>query len=153
MRYSTLVRGLASSILAGESSLEAITSRISRTVGQRWPWIRNLARRYLARFPANTRPSSREVFEFLRSDRGLRRARAKYRDQLTIFEWLNEPQQMRPAPAAATWDVPRIESISALADWFGIPMNDLLWLADLKGLGSISGHSPLEHYHYRVLTS
>jgi hypothetical protein len=98
MRYSTLVRGLASSILAGEPSLDAITSRLARTVGQRWPWIRNLAGRYLVRFPANTRPSSREVFEFLRNDRGLRRARAKYRHELTIAEWLNEPQQMRPTP-------------------------------------------------------
>src|SRR5579862_253343 len=152
MRYSTLVSGLASSILAGEPSLEAISSRLTRTVGQRWPWIRNLAGRYLTKFPVNTHPSQREVFEFLLNDRRLRRARAKYRNELKINEWLNEPQQMRPVPAAATWNIPAIESVSALAAWFGISVNDLLWLADLKGLGSKSGRTRLEHYHYRVLT-
>jgi RNA-directed DNA polymerase len=151
MRYSTLVRGLAASILAGEPSLDAIWSRLTRTVGQRWPWTRNLAGRYLVQFPPTTRPSQREVIEFLLNDRGLRRARAKYRSELTIAEWINEPQQMRPVPAAATWDIPAIESISALADWFAIPVNDLLWLADLKGLGSRSGRPLLEHYHYRAL--
>jgi hypothetical protein len=152
MRYSTLVSGLASSILAGEPSLEAISSRLTRTVGQRWPWIRNLAGRYLTKFPVNTHPSQREVFEFLLNDRRLRRARAKYRNELKINEWLNEPQQMRPVPAAATWNIPAIESVSAVAAWFGISVNDLLWLADLKGLGSKSGCTRLEHYHYRVLT-
>ena len=151
MRYSTLVRGLAASILAGEPSLDAISSQLTRTVGQRWPWIRNLASRYLATFPSTTRPSQREVIQFLLHDRGLRRARAKYRSELIIAAWLNEPEQMRPVPAAARWDIPPIESVAALAAWFGIPVNDLLWLADLKGLGSKSGLTRLEHYHYRVL--
>jgi hypothetical protein len=152
MRYSTLVRGLSASILAGEPSLDAISSRLTRTVGQHWPWIRNLAGRYLVQFPPATRPSQRKVVHFLLNDRRLRRARAKYHSELTITEWLNEPQQMRPIPAAVTWDIPPIESVSALASWFAVPVNDLLWLADLKGLGSKCGQTRLEHYHYRALT-
>jgi RNA-directed DNA polymerase len=152
MRYSTLVRALAASTLAGEPSLDAITSRVIRTVGQRWPWIRNLSGRYLSNFPPNTRPSQRDVLQFLLNDRGLRRARAKYRHELTIAEWINEPQQMRPVPSAAAWDIPPIESVFALAAWSELPVNDLLWLADLKGLGSKSGSARLDHYHYRALT-
>jgi retron-type reverse transcriptase len=49
------------------------------------------------------------------------------------------------------WDIPPIESVSALAAWFGVSVNDLLWLADLKGLGSKSGRARLEHYHFRAL--
>jgi hypothetical protein len=71
---------------------------------------------------------------------------------LWVAEWLNEPQRMQPAGAAARWDVPPIESVGALADWLGLEIGDLLWFADLKGLGYRLKRPQLRHYHYRVLT-
>jgi hypothetical protein len=50
---------------------------------------------------------------------------------------------MQPAPAAAAWPIPPIETAGALADWLQLSAGELEWLADLKGLS--------EHYHYRVL--
>jgi RNA-directed DNA polymerase len=50
------------------------------------------------------------------------------------------------------WDVPPIESASALADWLGFEIGDLLWFADLKGLGYRLKRPQLRHCHYRVLT-
>ena len=67
----------------------------------------------LKTFPANTRPGQQELFQYLLNDRGFRRRRAKYRNELTIAEWLNEPRHTRPVPAAADWEIAPIESVSA----------------------------------------
>lgn len=58
---------------------------------------------------------------------------------------------MQPAAAAAQWEVPAIESVSALAQWLGTDVNYLRWFADLKGLGYKSIRPKLRHYHYRIL--
>ena len=58
---------------------------------------------------------------------------------------------MQPVAAAAAWDVPVIESVGALADWFNVTADELLWFADLKGLAYKSKRPRLAHYHYRVL--
>jgi hypothetical protein len=59
---------------------------------------------------------------------------------------------MQPVAAAAAWNVPIIESVGELADWFNITADELLWFADLKGLAYKTQRPRLAHYHYRVLT-
>jgi RNA-directed DNA polymerase len=58
---------------------------------------------------------------------------------------------MHPVAAAETWNIPVIESTGDLAAWFGLKVPELLWFADLKGLGYKSNLPKLRHYHYRVL--
>jgi RNA-directed DNA polymerase len=62
---------------------------------------------------------------------------------------------MQPVAAAESWDLPVIESVGALAEWLLLYPSELLWFADLKGLGYKMGHKTkrprLGHYHYRVL--
>jgi hypothetical protein len=58
---------------------------------------------------------------------------------------------MQPVTAAAEWDLPVIESPEDLAEWLGVSLRDLLWFADLKGLGYRQKFEKLHHYHYRVL--
>jgi hypothetical protein len=38
-----------------------------------------------------------------------------------------------------------------LADWLKIPMEELLWFTDLKGLRRLKSSRQLRHYHYRIL--
>lgn len=76
---------------------------------------------------------------------------SRHFEELRIANWLTGPQPMHPISAAATWNVPAIESIGALADWFGITADELLWFADLKGLTYKSRNPRLGHYQYRVL--
>ncbi len=111
-----------------------------------------MADRYLKSFSGQTRPRHKDVVQFLRKDRGFNRAQLKYRDELSLKHWLTEPQQMQPIPAAATWDIPPIESTAALASWLHLDPIDLEWFADLKGLGRNNIDNRLTHYHYRVLT-
>jgi RNA-directed DNA polymerase len=121
--------------------------------GRRWRWLRPLAQRYLKAYDDQIRPRHRDVVQFLLSDRGFLRALRKYSNELSVAQWLTEPQTMQRAAAAKTWAVPVIESVTSLADWLGLGDNHLEWFADLKGLGRSKRDSPqLRHYHYRILT-
>jgi len=155
MPSAPLVSALAQAFLSGEATVEGIVARASRTLGRNWRWLRPLARRYIEAVAGETRPRRREVIRFFLQDPGFRRAWWKYFDELSVARWLGDPQQMQPVAAAAAWDVPAIESVGALADWFvvtpPITADELLWFADLKGLGYKTGRPRLAHYHYRVL--
>jgi hypothetical protein len=59
---------------------------------------------------------------------------------------------MQPVAAAETWNVPAITCVVDLAEWFGVEIGDLEWLADLKGLTYRNRTSRLRHYHYKILT-
>jgi len=151
MKNSPLLGLLATSLLAGEPTVDQASARLAQTLGRRWRWLRPLAKRYVKAFAGHVRPHRREVTQFLRQDRGLQQARAKYRDEISIAHWLAQPQIMQPVPAAARWNIPPIESVGALAERLGMTVTDLLWLADLKGLASKIDRPLLQHYHYRVL--
>jgi hypothetical protein len=56
---------------------------------------------------------------------------------------------MQPVVAAAAWNVPAIESVGALAEWFRLTPTELDWFADLK---SLARNGKLCHYTYRVLS-
>ena len=165
----TLLTALAQSIIAGEPHPNAIELRLAATLGRPWRWLRPLSRRYAKRFSGqtqsqtqtqnpnqtqiqtHTRPRLRDVIRFLQTDPGFVRARARYGDQIRIAHWIAEPQQMLPVPAAQTWNLPALASVSELALWLGVSLTDLDWFADLKGLTRHHISSPLAHYNPRIL--
>ena len=151
MPHSAVIRILARSFLAGAQIVEDVHARAVRTLGRPWRWLRPLASRYVEAFARRTRPRHRDVVRFLREDPGFQRARAKYRHELTIAEWLGEPQRMQPVAIAQRWDLPVIESLGDLADWLSVSTTELEWFADLKGLGYKLPKPKLHHYHYRIL--
>ena len=147
----SLVRVLAKCFLAGETSVDQIVARGSRTLGKHWRWLRPLAQRYIKAVTGKTRPRQRDVVEFLLHDRGFQRVWSKYSHELFVEQWLSEPQRMQPVGAAEAWGVPSIESAAALAEWLGIKAGELEWFSDLKGLAYRKSSPKLGHYHYRVL--
>jgi RNA-directed DNA polymerase len=152
MLPASFLRVLAGSFLAGGPSAEQLSASISRTLGQHYRWIGPLAKRYVQAITGQTRPRRYDVIRFLKRDRGFQRAWKIYRDELFVAQWLTEPGQMRPVAAAASWNLPILESAGALAAWLGLNVDDLLWFADLKGIGHKQSSSCLRHYHYRLLT-
>ena len=152
MQHSALLSALAESLLSGEPTVELLVARCSRTLGRPWRWLRPLALRYLDRFADGTRPRHRDVVQFLKNDSGVQRAYAKYFQELSVDEWLNDPQRMQPVAAATSWDIPAIESVGDLANWLGVGAGELRWFADLKGLAYQKTAFQLQHYHYRILT-
>src|SRR5438445_9222800 len=83
MPPSSLLRTLAASFVAGETTTEKIVDRLSHTLGRPWGWLRPLAQRYVKAVSAKTRPRQREVVQFLRRDPGLRRAWSKRSEEHT----------------------------------------------------------------------
>ncbi len=151
MLNPSALTALARSFLAGEPTVDGIVDRASTILGRSRRWLRPLARRYLEATAGETRPRQRDVVEFILNDPGFQRARSKYSDDFPVARWINQPQQMQPVAAAAAWNVPTIESVGALADWFHLTPDELLWFADLKGLAYKTKIPCLGHYHYRVL--
>jgi RNA-directed DNA polymerase len=152
MPSSSLLSALARAFLAGDPTVEDLVARGERTLGRPWRWLRPLAQRYVAAMGGRTRPRHRDVVRFLLADRGFARARAKYRSDLSVEQWLAESQRMQAVPAAQAWDIPAIESVGALADWFWLESGELEWFADLKTLGYKKTSPQLRHYHYKILT-
>jgi RNA-directed DNA polymerase len=143
---------LARAFVSGDASAEAAAERAARMLGRPFRWLAPLARRYLTAFAGRTRPRHREVVRFLDQDPGFQRAWARHK-HLRVAEWLIEPQDMQPAPAAASWPLPVITSVGALAQWLQLEPGDLEWFADLKGLAAKNPDCPrLAHYHYRILS-
>jgi hypothetical protein len=58
---------------------------------------------------------------------------------------------MQPTGEAKNWNLPVIESVGDLADWFALNLGDLEWFADLKRLGYKLREPKLQHYSYRIL--
>jgi RNA-directed DNA polymerase len=138
------IHSLARAFLAGDANFESILQRAARMLGKPWRSLKPIARRYIRLFGNGIRPRHREVAAFLRSQPSLSRRKSS----LAIADWLTDPQQMQPIPAALTWNLPAIESAGALAEWLRLAPTELDWFADLKALAA-SGK--LHHYHYRFL--
>jgi len=147
-----LLTVLARSFLAGETGVEQIVGRASRTLGRSWRWLRPLAHKYVEFVAGTTRPRHRDVVQLLLQDAGFQRAWLKYRHELSVDQCLPEFQHIHPVTAAVDWDLPVIDSAGALADWFWLDPGALEWFADLKALGYKNNRPLLRHYRYRVLT-
>jgi RNA-directed DNA polymerase len=151
MPVPVAISALARSLSAGDLIVDEVHARAARTLGRPWRWLRPLAVRYVEAFAAGPRPRHREVVRFLIDDSGFAQARAKYRHEISVAEWIGEPRQMQPVPAARGWNIPPLESVGDLAAWLSLSPGELDWFADLKGLGRKLGRPKLEHYHYRIL--
>jgi RNA-directed DNA polymerase len=136
-------RAIARAFLAGELTVEQISERATRVLGSSSRSITRAARQFVKAFPpGKTRPRLRDVEEFLRRFRGLRK--------FSVEQWLTESQQMQPANAAAGWPIPPIPTVGALAAFLALNPGDLEWFADLHGLNR-KANTRLRHYHYRVV--
>lgn len=138
--------------MAGEPTVESASARAGQIFGKSWRWLRNLASRYVSAFGTGTRPRQRDVVQFLRADERFGRAQRIYAQGLIVRNWLTESPRMLTSAPAQEWDIPAIESTGALARWFELDPDDLLWFADLGALTYAKEHPRLGHYHYRVLT-
>jgi len=82
----------------------------------------------------------------------LQKVWSKHSKELAVVATPPPQQRMQPISAAKSWDVAPITSVAELADWVGYEVDELLWFADLKGLGFRRKESKLRHYSYRILT-
>jgi hypothetical protein len=139
---------LAQSLIAGELAAKPAAERMIWAIGRDKPWVHRVAQRFEAAFAQGTRPRYREVIEFLLTDPDYRRISWR----LSVKHYLTGPQRMQPVAAAASWELPRIESIGDLAAWFEMYVEDLLWFADLRDMNRRHPSPHIAHYSYRWMT-
>lgn len=148
-----IASNLAAALLAGPWTLESMTRRASRACGVRPRWLRPLVRRARIAFGENgaaRQPAA--LTEFLLADAEFDKT-LSYSDEsfpLRQFFWAKEGM----APAAgvpASWDVPALTSAPELAEWLGVDVPQLDWLADCQGRTHRAGIGPLHHYTYQWL--
>src|SRR5690349_13295350 len=146
-----VVEALASAFLAGKQTADAITERGMHTLGRRWSWLRPLARRYLKEFAGRTRARRHDVADFLLHDSAFWRTWSNHHTKIAVRHWPLGPTRMQSVGAAKKWNIPKIESVPALAEWLGTDVGYLQWFADLKDLSSKTKQQKLRHYSYRIL--
>lgn len=132
-----LLETIARALLAGPMDAKAAAERASGVMGKTPRWLPGLARRFVRAFAERVRPRFRDVVRFLRQDGFLEGRKAP-----PVVRWLTEPAVMQPM---VHWGVPEIVSVGDLAEWAGVTVGELEWLADLKGLARPG------HYHYKAV--
>ncbi|HEY1187642.1 MAG TPA: reverse transcriptase family protein [Gemmata sp.] len=138
------VQNLAAGLLAGTWTVAGLRDAMHRATGKRFGWAPSLARRLCTAHP--TPPPFDVLLTFLAGDHKLAVALAALArapnpadrfPRWHLFVPPAPPPLPRPEWANALPDLP---NEPALADWLGVSLGRLLWLADPKGRNT--GHRP-----------
>lgn len=133
---------LARAFAAGEIDPESVARSGAMLLGKRPEWLEALAERFVTAFAERPRPRYREALTFLREDEELREIplpRGPFRGRVT-------PPTMQPVAAASSWGLPAIVTVGDLADWLCLGVEELEWLANIRGTASPG------HYHYQTVS-
>jgi RNA-directed DNA polymerase len=134
---------LANAFLAGPWTPAELVKRGSSACPHNKTLIRRIVRRLFKVYVANAPPTEAALLEFLAGDPTGRGSRSAL--QIGQLYWL--PKTMAPrGEAAASWRIPPITSARQLADWLGVTLPQLDWLADVHGWTIRQDNPKLSHY-------
>jgi RNA-directed DNA polymerase len=151
-RMRLIARALAQAFLSGPWELDKLVERGGQVLDRRRRWLRPLSRRVLAAFPSSPRPRRARLAQYLCHDEGFRRACQGQEISLRFGCKANRQAAPEMAPTAgspSSWQVPVITTPGALADFLGIDLGRLEWLADCQARERAAQPEPLRHYRYR----
>ena len=146
-----IARALAQAFLSGPWEPDKLVERGGQVLDRRRRWLRPLSRRVLAAFPVSPRPRRARLVEYLCHDDGFRRG-CQSLEILLRYGKINRWAAPEMAPAAgppSSWPVPVIATPGALAEFLGIDLGQLEWLADCQARERAARPEPLRHYRYR----
>jgi RNA-directed DNA polymerase len=147
--HESLARGLAWAFLAADSwTAPGLVGASAVALGRRPRWLPRVAGPVLAayRFPPFDRPY--ELARFLldrtplaeHADRAARRGLT-----VRVVEIPTVPGQM----GLRRWPVPEVNDLPALAQLLEVPLDQLVWLADERGLQRRTPNGPFHAYRHR----
>ena len=150
--YTTKVRRLALSIIAGGWDKDALAERLSRAFSGGPLDPQRLAARLVFHFDRGLSPSLAQLIAFLSDEQQLRQFWENGDDNVgqsilldsPVMEPLPEGLLTLPLPQLATWKDVRL--------WLGLFDRELAWFADREGRQSRVVESRLHHYRYRWVT-
>ena len=153
---SQVARLIAQAFLAGEFNLDEMVGRATIVLGKRFKWLRHLARQTIHRFGLTTRPTGETLARYLLNLRVMSQAVEDYwwvRDEFHVPKITRDlllPSRMIAAQGKpSTWQLPNFPDLSVLADWLGISMGSLQWLANQSLPPRTLRQQGGKHYHYR----
>lgn len=132
-------RNLAAAAVAGDWAAAPLAGRLRRAVQDPGRWPARLARRLLTLFP--TAPAEAAVLHIFRADPTCRALLEAGPGAVRSLFW--SPARMGPGRG---WPVPPLRTTVELADWLGLPVSHLDWLADAQGRAGRQPAPRLRHY-------
>lgn len=140
------LENLTSALLTGEWTPRALRRRARQATGESSRWIPSLVRRVMKEYP--DKPDFALLGQFVSGDKGVLAACSS--GPLRISTIFAAPSSMSAPPAAAgDVQLPQITTEGEMADWLGISVGKLLWLADTSARNSKHPEGPLRSYRYR----
>ncbi len=145
--YTTNLRFLASSVLAGAWDQPSLADRLNRALCGGPPNPAQLAARIWFRFDNGQPPSQRRLLDFLANEPSLyRRFTAANAKPLNL---VLDPHHMgKPPERLITLPVPSLATGKKLAQWLGLLDHELDWFADQPGRQQQIHEPKLHHYRY-----
>ncbi len=142
-----MIDGLAEAFLAGPWNAQGLVERGGLALGRRYRWLRPLAERAIAAFPAGPPPRRARLFRFLWNDRVLFKVRERQALALRFVAW--PAPVMSPATGPArSWPVVAISTPAELARFLELSPGELDWFADCQSRQRATIAEPLRHYRY-----
>lgn len=152
MNLKAVLKPIAVSLAAQEWAQPALSLHLK----QRLPpelhrSVAPLSKSLIRAFPKGAAPDARRIEAFLRTQPAAQRilAFAIRTGQLPAPSLA--PVQFRPDPALAHLDLPALATPAALADWLGLPPEQLVRFADLRQLSASSPNWFAQHYTHHLI--
>jgi len=146
-REQLVAEVLADSLLSGEPEIAAFVERATRTLGRRHRWIAPFCTRLFHHFGSSLCQSHRRsLIDWIREDTGFRNAWVAVRPPRIAHYPLDPPRMSPRRGTLAACALPALPTTRDLADWLGIAIPELEWLADARRFNPADG--TLCHYRY-----
>lgn len=153
MKSHDAIRNRISVLLASGAWTErAMRQRLRKHVGRIAETSqRKLARSVIAEFEDGPQPPPSEIYRWLSGSAHFRLfAKAVARRNIRLPVVLSAPA-FAPSPPFAGLEIPCIKTSGHLAEWLGISIGHLDWLADVRRQHALVNEKKLQHYSFTIL--
>jgi hypothetical protein len=152
-------RALAAALLDGEWDHGRMLARMRDALGTERPWMQALVRAARSRYPVAPAGALEELATWLSSHHAfgdalrerrmlasLGRSELQFQQRFgtDVVHYATPSPEMRESP----WRVPPLATTRELATWIGIALDDLVVLADRRGISRSSQDPRARHYRY-----
>jgi retron-type reverse transcriptase len=146
--FTTHLRLLALSILAGGWDKASLSKRLERSLDGGPPDPGRLAARLMFHFDKGQAPTRPQLLDFLANENELHQRFAKRGDRQPAL--VLDPPLMGELPRhMVTMPLPALATRKDLAEWLGLFDRELTWFADIERRQCRVSQSKLHHYRYR----
>ncbi len=151
-----IAQALASAFLDEPWSQVGLTVRGRQALGAHYAFLPALVRRTLRRFPEAPHAKFDKLLAFIAHDGELNAITIVGDKGPRVRATLAAPVTMAPREVEgaltrrASWNLPILDAPGDIASWLSLPVRELEWLADLRGLERVSGPR-IQSYTYRWL--